>query len=202
LKVKNLIGKGKDVANLDSAAREYGKILVEDTQFIYNGINAPLSFRGNVGRLFGQFGTWPIAFTEFAIQNTMGGGGADWRRKFLGRYAQQKLALYSVGTALGVDTSTWNFAMPLTFQGGPWFQAFRDAAVLTSSQNEFDRRKARGGLNRMVGYMGTPFGTGVFNPLGGVTTDLLQARAERNPLEAIMLATGFNLTSDRPATRR
>ena len=202
LKIKQLIGKGKDIGSLDRAAREYGKILVEDTQFIYNGSNAPSVFRGNVGRLFGQFGTWPIAFTEYMWQNTMGGGGQDWASKFMSRWAVQKAALMGMGAGLGVDTSSWNYANPLTFQGGPWFQAIRDVSILGTSQSEFDRRKARSGVRRMFGHMGTPFMTSAFNPLGGLTTDFLQAQAERDPLQATLLGLGFNLQSTKPATRR
>lgn len=202
LKIKQLIGKGKDVGNLEKAAREYGKTLVEDTQFIYNGSNAPSVFRGNVGRLFGQFGTWPIAFTEFAWQNTMGGGGTDWATLFARRYFTQKVALGALGTGLGIDTSSWNYANPLTFQGGPWFQAIRDVSVLGTSANEFDKRKARGTVRRMLGSTGTPFVTSAFNPLGGLATDFLQAQAETSPLDATLLGLGFNLQSAKPATRR
>jgi hypothetical protein len=53
--------------------------------------------------------------------------------------------------------------------------------------------------------MGTPF-TGIVNPLGGATTDALQAIEELGDsgsiLRSMALAFGFNLQDVSPATRR
>lgn len=198
VKIKALLGG--EQPNIAQAAREYGKVLVEDTQFIYDGVNSPLSFKGALGRLFGQFGVWPIGFTEFMYQNTMQRDSA-WVRKFLGNYGIQKSALIGLGMATGVDTSSWNYANPLTFQGGPWFQAIRDTAVLGTSLNEFERRQARTTVSRMWGRMGTPF-AGIMNPFGALTVDILQAQAAENPLNAALLGLGFNLRDVSPATSR
>lgn len=199
IKIKSLL-QGKEHANIAQASAEYGKILVEDTQFIYDSVNSPLAFQGTLGRLFGQFGIWPIAFTEFMASN-LGTRNAAYTQKFLGNYAVQKAALMGVGAGVGVDTSTWNFANPLSFQGGPWYQAMRDTAVLGTSSNEFERREAKSNLSRMWGRGGTPF-TGIANPIGGATTDWLQAAAADDPVEAMMLALGFNTQSPKPATSR
>lgn len=192
---------GVERPNITQAAREFGKELVADTQFIYNSVNAPMAFRGTAGRMFGQFGTWPLSFAEFMHQNVAGAGDAAWTQKFLGNYAIGKGALTGVGLATGVDTSSWNFANPLTFQGGPWFQTMRDLTVLGTSQNEFERRQARGLVNRMFGVTGTPYTT-VFNPLGSVTADMMQALAAESPTEAALLGMGFNTRSSAVATRR
>ena len=176
-------------------------ILVADTQFIYDSVNAPLMFRSTAGRMFGQFGTWPLGFTEWMHQNVAGTGDPAWTQKFLGNYAIGKGALTAAGIATGVDTSTWNFANPLTFQGGPWYQTMRDITVLGTSQNEFERRQSRGLVNRMFGVTGTPFTT-VFNPLGSVTADMMQALAAESPTEAVLLGMGFNTRSSSVATRR
>ena len=198
---------GRERPDITTAAREFGKELVYDTQFVYDAGNAPLAFRGTAGRMFGQFGTWPLSFTEFMHQNIAGAGDNAWTQKFLGNYAIGKGALTGVGLATGVDTSSWNFANPLTFQGGPWFQTMRDLTVLGTSQNEFERRQARGLVNRMFGVTGTPYTT-VFNPLGSVTADAMQAIAAMEPgsgggpTEAALLGMGFNLRSNAVATRR
>ena len=192
---------GVERADVPRAAREFGKELVADTQFIYDSVNAPMAFRGTAGRMFGQFGTWPLSFAEFMHQNVAGAGDNAWTQKFLGNYAIGKGALTGVGLATGVDTSSWNFANPLTFQGGPWFQTMRDLTVLGTSQNEFERRQARGLVNRMFGVTGTPYTT-VFNPLGSVTADMVQALAAESPTEAALLGMGFNTRSSSVATRR
>jgi hypothetical protein len=200
-KMKALLLEG-EVPQLTTAGREYGKTLVRDTQFIYNSTNAPMAFRGTVGRMFGQFGTWPIGFAEFMFQNAKAGGDATYRNQFLKRYMIQKAALGSLGMAAGIDTSSYNFSNPLTFQGGPWFQLIRDMSVLGTSTNEFDRRKAGATLRKAVGQYGTPFVSGTLNPLGGLTTDILQARGAEDWMSALALSMGFNLRSNKPATSR
>lgn len=192
---------GVERPDIARAAREFGKELVADTQFIYDKVNAPMAFRGTAGRMFGQFGTWPLSFAEFMHQNVAGAGDNAWTQKFLGNYAIGKGALTGIGLATGIDTSSWNFANPLTFQGGPWFQTMRDLTVLGTSQNEFERRQARGLVNRMFGVTGTPYTT-VFNPLGSVTADMMQALAAESPTEAALLGMGFNTRSSAVATRR
>ena len=204
-RIKSLL-QGREHPDVTLAEREFGKELVADTQFIYDSMNAPAAFRGTAGRMFGQFGTWPMAFTELMTQN-VAAGDAAWTKKFVGNYAKQKLALSAVGLATGVDTSTWNFSNPLTFQGGPWYQALRDVTVLGTSQNEFERRQARGLVNRMFGVTGTPWTT-VLNPIGSVTADAIQGLAAMGPgsgggpAEAALLALGFNTRSNAVATRR
>ena len=198
---------GREHPDVPSAAREFGRELVADTQFLYESINAPAAFRGTGGRLFGQFGTWPMGFAELIHQNTIGAGDALWSLKFAANYGKQKLAISALGLATGVDTSTWNFSNPLTFQGGPWYQALRDITVLGTSQNEFERRQARGLVNRMFGVTGTPWTT-VLNPIGSVTADAIQGLAAMGPgsgggpAEAALLALGFNTRSSAVATRR
>lgn len=200
-KIKALLLES-ETPQLTQAAREYGKTLVRDTQFIYNSANAPMAFRGTVGRLFGQFGTWPLGFTEFMVQNMKAGGDMAYRHAFLKRFMIQKAALTGIGAAAGIDTSSYNFSNPLTFQGGPWFQLMRDMTVLGTSTNEFDRRRAGASVRKAVGQYGTPFVSGTLNPFGGLTTDLIQARGEEDWLSAMLLSLGFNLRSSRPATRR
>ena len=200
-RIKSLL-IGVEHPNVDLAAKEFGKTLVQNTQFIYDGINSPAAFRGTVGRMFGQFGTWPLSFAELAHQNLVASGSWAYRQKVLGNWAVGKTALLGLGISTGVDTSTWNFSNPLTFQGGPWYQGFRDLTILGTSQNEFELRQARGTLNRMVGITGTPWAS-VLNPAGSAVKDLMQAHAARgNPVEAAILAFGFNTRSNKPATRR
>jgi hypothetical protein len=200
-KMRALLLEGEH-AQITKAAREYGKTLVRDTQFIYNSANAPMVFRGTVGRMAGQFGTWPIGFTEFMVQNMKAGGDMAYRKQFLQRYMMQRGAFVGLGMATGIDTSSYNFANPLTFQGGPWVQLFRDVSILGTSTNEFDRRRAGSSVRKAVGMYGTPFMSGTINPFGGAATDHVQARGEEDWLSALMLSLGFNLRSNKPATSR
>ena len=183
---------GTEQPNVAQAAREFGKELVRDTQFIYSSANGPKAFKGTLGRLAGQFGTWPLSFGEFMYQNGVGARDAAYQARFMARFFAQKAALTGLGIGMGVDTSSWNWANPLTFQGGPWFQTIRDVSILGTSTNEFERRKARGTVARMFSQVGTPF-AGVANPFGLATADIMQAVAEQDPLKATLLGLGFNV---------
>ena len=198
-KIRSML-MGVEQPNIEGAAREYGKTLSKDVNFVYDSANAPLMFKGTMGKMFGQYGMWPVGWTEYMWQNM---STPDWgyRSKFLADFAKIAGASLALGHATGIDTSSWAMGNPLTFQGGPWFQTIRDVATLASTNNEFEVRKARAGVGRMINHMGTPF-AGALNPIGGLTTDLIQARNAENPVEAMILALGFNLQSSTPATRR
>lgn len=192
----------QEVPNVAEAAREYGRLLANDTQFIYSASNAPAAFRGTIGRMAGQFGMYPVSFGEYMLQNTTGARDAKWAYQFASRWAKVQIALMGMSMSTGIDTSTWLFANPLTFEGGPWFQTFRDISTLGVSTNEFERREASAKLKKVFGNSTAGFMGGIFNPFGGQTTNLFQAMAEEDPTHALLLGLGFNLTDSSLATRR
>jgi len=193
----------REVPSITEAAKEYGIMVAADSNFIYSPANAPAAFRGTVGRLFGQFGIWPVSFAEYMMENTIGARDAKWATRFATRFAGLQMALVGLSATTGVDTSTWMFSNPLTFQGGPWYQAFRDVTTLGTSTNEFERREASSNVRRMFGNSTTGFMGGILNPFGGATTNLFQAVNEDNPVDALLLGLGFNLVdAQQLATRR
>jgi hypothetical protein len=199
-RIKQLLDR--EIPDIAEAAAEYGKTLALDTQFLYSAMNAPQMFRGTLGRMAGQFGMFPISFGEYMIENTVGARDAKWAHRFASRWAALQMGLIGVSAATGVDTSTWLHANPLTFEGGPWFQAFRDISTLGVSTNEFERREATAKLRKIFGNSTTGAMGGVFNPFGGQTTNLFQGLAEEDPSKALLLGLGFNLTDSGLATRR
>ncbi|MGH7261958.1 MAG: hypothetical protein ACREI9_15020, partial [Nitrospiraceae bacterium] len=78
---------GKELPDVEGAAREYGKTLSKDVNFVYDSANAPLMFKGTVGKMFGQFGMWPVGWTEYMWQNV---STPDWgyRTKFMADFAK------------------------------------------------------------------------------------------------------------------
>lgn len=193
---------GRQIPNVQEAAEVYGRMVMQDSNFVYSAANAPLAFRGTVGRLFGQFGIWPVSFAEYVLENTVGARDAKWATRFATRFAALQVAFAGLSLATGIDTSTWMFSNPLTFQGGPWYQAFRDVTTLGTSTNEFERREASANVRKMFGNSTTGFMGGILNPFGGATTNLFQATAEDNPIDALLLGLGFNLERPELATRR
>jgi hypothetical protein len=179
--------------DIEHAANFYGKFLADDTQFVYSRINSPLAFQGATGRLFGQFGIWPISYAEYIARNAVpysklgtlspGIAGSHGRR-FVARWFSMLAAIGALGTATGIDTSSFNFANPLSFEGGPYFQALKNAPEALLGQDEFRRDLARRNLQRF-------FKTAVI-PFQGLATDIDQAFNEDDPLTAWLLLMGFN----------
>lgn len=179
--VLGLVRQGK----LEKAADFYGRHVMQDTQFIYSPENVPALLGGSggnlavPGRLFGQFGTWPVSFYNYMRRNTGGVLEPNTLRgrfglTFLGRYAMMVASLGAIGAAAGIDTSTWNFASPFTFEGGPAFQMLGDASNALSSPSEFQQQIAVSNLKRSFSEMAFP--------LGGFMGDLEQAGFVNNPI--------------------
>jgi hypothetical protein len=187
--IVNLIASG----DVEGAARQYGKQLADDTQFVYSRINSPLAFQGVGGRLLGQFGTWPIGYIEYISRNVgMGNLGNNLNstlrrrhtRAFVARWMGMIAAISGAGAALGIDTSSYNFANPLAFEGGPYFQALKNMPEALLGQDEFRRDQAQAQLRRFVKTAYLPF--------QGVVTDIDQALDEKDNAKALSLLLGFN----------
>ena len=208
--LQNVSGKGWDAA-VTRAGHEYGIRIAEDTQFIYNPANAPMWMQGIPGRFMGQFGIWPIAFTEYMLRNGLNKelingvfntvshavdsnvAGATARQaatmQFMTRYLAMLAAITAAEQATGVDLSSYNRANPLDFEGGPAWQAFRDVITLsTGSGGQFGDRLAWRNLERFMSTFWFPF--------GGAVEDISQASVETDPAKSILLGLGFTIPEE------
>jgi hypothetical protein len=176
---------------LTRAGHEYGLRISDDTQFIYNPANSPAWMNTVPGRFFGQFGVWPLAFAELTMRTgirNLGGNSAQKAaaKNFMKRMLLTNLALATLGIQLGVDTSSYNRANPLDFDGGPAWNAVRDSISLgLGTGGEFDQRVAKRNLERFLHTFYFPF--------GGALQDIQQAFDENDPYRAFLTALGFNL---------
>lgn len=192
--IQNVVLKKIKGQSLSDAADYYGRHLAQDTQFIYNRANLPDIMTGTTGRLFGQFGVWPVGFWNYMRRNTSGIAGsglrATYARRFLGKWA----LLYGgtalgLGGTLGIDTSSWNFGLPFTFEGGPAFQLLRDATNTVGGGSEYQKKLAWGDIRRFLTTVPVPF--------GGMISDIRQAGGESNALRQALTLMGFNLVPDK-----
>jgi hypothetical protein len=167
------------------AGHEYGMRITEDVQFIYHKANAPRMFHTAFGRLFGQFGLWPVSWTEYAIRGAAGvpeglisaarGRQLSAREaasmRFTLRGVAQLTALAAVGAELGIDVSSYNKANVLSFEGGPWFQISRDLATIgLQTGTPLDQQLAAASIKRGAPQM--------INPFWGVTQDFYDAQEQ------------------------
>jgi hypothetical protein len=69
--IARMLGRGQ----LEEAAHEYGKHVSRITQYLYSRPNVPQAFQGVKGRMFGQFGIWPLWLGAVVYESYLGTGG-------------------------------------------------------------------------------------------------------------------------------
>ena len=133
--------------NIKELAQTMGKHLAEDTQWIYRKANAPKLMRGNVGKLFGQFGVWPASYLFYLKQLGMQGTKLG-RAKRVGRFLGMSALIKEVGEkTFGVDVSRWVYWNPLYWGGSPVGGALLAARDLIAG-SEYDKASAKYQLKR------------------------------------------------------
>jgi hypothetical protein len=200
-------------ATVNKVAHDYGKHMAEETQFVYNRINAPNMFQSWYGKFYGQFGLWGIGFAQYTRRNVGGFSRAlidlpgtavspiwqskktpllkKYQRSFLLKQVVLRGLMASAGAATGISTHNWLMANPLTFEGGPPHQVIGDAVTMLGAGDEFDRRVASSNLHR--------FASENLFPWGAALHDWQEAQLEPDPRIAMLLRLGFNVktTEDR-----
>lgn len=128
LKEAQLLTRGSD---LDDISRRIAKEMVETTQWNFKkGANAGI-YEYQIGRLFGQYGTWPLNYIEYARRFVQ---ASDKREaaKALTRLVLTHGAVQAAGASAGIDLSSWVFTQPMAYGGGPALQ------VLTNIPKSLD----------------------------------------------------------------
>lgn len=98
------------------------KDLVDLSQWNYRRGASPGLYRYALGRLFGQYGTWPLNYIEFARRLVTKGDAGD-KAAAITRLAVMHGAMLSAGEQLGIDTGQWVFTQPMAYGGSPIYQA-------------------------------------------------------------------------------
>ncbi|PWT78875.1 MAG: hypothetical protein C5B60_00485 [Chloroflexi bacterium] len=136
-----LIAKATPQSGLsaEDVAKEIALSAVEATQ--YGGVPGTI-LRTGLGRIMGQYGSWPMNHLEFgrklvmrAIDNPKKGIPA------LGGWLATNYAAFEVGKNLGIDVTKWLFFSPAGFAGSPGIEL---AQHLLEAPEETDKgREAR-----------------------------------------------------------
>jgi len=129
IQIRDLMHAGK----LEKAAHIMALRFTEKTQFIYRRGNTPLIMQSTVGRLLGQYGTWPSWYTSYMGDMVFQGSRKN-RLKSVSRWVGANAAIMGVGSQVfGVDTARWAFFSPMGYAGGPIKDlAVNSAAALSS----------------------------------------------------------------------
>lgn len=113
------------------------KDMVDATQWNYTKGAQPGIYKFGIGRLFGQYGTWPLNYVEYARKFLTSGGGDEAAKSFA-RLVLAHGAVLSAAQHAGIDAGKWVLTNPLAYGGGPIFQA------VTNIPGTMDFESARG----------------------------------------------------------
>jgi hypothetical protein len=100
-----------------------GKELTDVSQWNYHRGASPGLYKYALGRLFGQYGTWPLNYVNYTKRLLTQGDAAD-RVATGARLASMHAAVLSTLESFGVDGGQWVFTQPMAYGGGPSFQTF------------------------------------------------------------------------------
>lgn len=148
-KSKLLMFEEEDIAMVKAAFEkgEYeegmaiaGRQLARETIFRYGHANHPAGWGSVYGRLFGQFGTWPVQYKDYILQG-MSRGTAKDKAEFAAIHLGLNAAVVGLGYGLGWDTRSWATTPSLTYAGGPYAQIMVDFAMLMGG-SEVERNLA------------------------------------------------------------
>ena len=115
-----------------------GARAAEDTQWIYQLGAGPSLFSHGVGRLFGQYGTWPSWYSAYLAQGVKNLDGVE-RAMFLASNVAVHKTIIMAGALAGWNMSRWTGISSLTWMGGPavdWFSDFREIATGVTTSGE------------------------------------------------------------------
>lgn len=118
----------QDIAIFDDLMREnkveeafdhLGFMLSRETHFRYGAANHPAGWGSVPGRLFGQFGTWPVQYKDYLVQGLITRGSAKDKAEFFVTHFGVNMGLVAAGGAVGLDLWNWASIPSLNYTGGP-----------------------------------------------------------------------------------
>lgn len=141
----------KDIVGL---SERMGKHMAENTQWNYRRANSPYWMKGNMGRVLGQFGTWPTWYLDY--MRSLGRGSKRNAAKRIAIFTAQGLAMEQIGEQVfGVDIKKWFLYHPLSWAGSPVIGALSSAKDVAMG-TEYEKQK---GINQLkqVGLLYAPY---------------------------------------------
>ena len=179
----------------DRAFQFAGKVASDVTMFLYGRGMQPRWMRGVSGRLFGQFGTWPLWYVDYLRRLTgdaVKGGFKSAAAAALARHAIVNAAVVLAGReVLDIDLSKWASYNAVFYSGGPAFSLVWGAAQLnrgisatvSGGEDPFSTKRMQEGLNTI--YQTLPIAVPLYFA-GRDVNNLLHASTPTERLAAIL----------------
>jgi hypothetical protein len=113
----------------EKAAEWLGVRAANDTQWMYQTGAGPIMFSRGAMKLFGQYGTWPAWYINWAKRGLTVGTKKD-RALFAMRGAAVSGAWVATGYATGVSTERWHGPTAIFYSGGPLFDKLKNYSTI------------------------------------------------------------------------
>ena len=142
-------GKGRD-AFVNALASKAS----DQVNYIYQGFDKPQMFNGIIGRMFGQFGTWPINYVNFALNQVRQLRYHPTQAvSFLARSAAVAYAIQSGFNRAGIEATPYIPWETMFFTGGPYYSLMND--LLTAGKGDSAAAsRAITGLKALIPFSG------------------------------------------------
>lgn len=155
-------------SNWEPFVQRVAKEMTEISQWNYHRGAQPGAYKFAVGRLLGQYGTWPLNYISF-IQRILRNGDAVDKSKVMTRLMLAHTTIFSAMEGIGIDAGQWILTQPISYSGGPLFQTVTN--LPQSFDFESDRgREARDQLVRQL-YLSVPTGLAFRNIWTAIAED-------------------------------
>ena len=181
--------------NYQNAVDHLGKKLSDEVMVRYGYADHPSGWNSVSGRLFGQFGTWPVQYKDYLMQGVTRGSAKD-KIEFATIHGAVTGATIAAGAAVGLNLQTWTgWGM---FSGGPYLGMSIDA-IKSISGSDLEKNIARRNLYSQVpilGWMETGRPQSILLPGSFLLGDLVDAREALKSgdiFKAVMEGTGVRV---------
>jgi hypothetical protein len=182
--------------NEGAAADLIGKSLADKVHFLYGDANHPSGWGSVYGRLFGQFGTFPVQYLNHVTESMTRGTLKD-KIEFAGVHTALNLGIITVGAELfDADLTSWAFAPSLTYTGGPYAELGL-SLLAAYGGSDAEQSLARRNLQMMLPWWNRP---SIFVPGSYFLNDLVRSFDEDDFAQGIGRATGVRFLNDEPSS--
>ncbi len=159
----------------DKAIDHLGQVLSREAMTRYGYADHPVGWNSVQGRLFGQFGTWPVQYKDYLVQGMTRGSMRD-RAEFGMLHAGVSGGIVAAGATIGLNLRNWTGMQIYT--GGPFADLSIDV-MKSISGSDLEKRMARRNLYSnipILGWMETGNPRSLFVPGSYLVGDLNDAR--------------------------
>lgn len=165
-----------------------GKELADKVHFLYGNANHPVGWGGPAGKLFGQFGTFPVQYLQFMMEGVTRGTLKD-RAEFLGTQTLINMGLvYGGAEVFDADLQSWASFGALTYAGGPYAEIAMNAFTAWSG-NDAQRNLALRSLTMMFPSLDNP--ASPFVPGSYFVSDIRRAFQQDSPYLSFLRSIGI-----------